>query len=302
MNIDQLRLFVRITELGSISAAARDLDISASLATRNLAKLEESTGTVLLRRTTRKIALTEAGQLFLNWARSSLGGLDDTLNHLSDLQSKPSGLLRFACPELLAVRYLSSFLGEIAERYPDIRLTLLTVDNIKDIPNDQFDAAIHIGARPASPFISRKVLDIEPLLCASPKYIARHGNPARPEDMEEHRILSHAQYHDLIWTFERRGIRSNHRVKPYIATTNSILLHEMALEGAGIARLTKRVAASDVSEGKLVHVMPDFRCVGGPGEPSAIWIIRPDRYLARRTRLFLDAIITHLRKVGQSKR
>lgn len=296
MDFDQLRLAIRIAERGSISAAARDLDVSASLATRSLAKLEKHAGATLFRRTTRKLEPTEAGRIFVAWAKKSMEGLESTLNHVNDLGSKPSGLVRVACPELFATRFLPSVMTDIAERYPDLRFNVVMVDNVRDLPHDEFDAAVHIGKRPGNPFIARKVLDIEPLLCASPSYIARYGDPSQPEDLGKHRVLAHALYHDPVWMFERRGVRTSHRVTAYLSATNSILLHEMAVAGVGIARLTRRIATADLKAGRLIPILPDFRCVGGEGEPSAIWVIRPDRYFAQRTRVFLDMVIAHLRK------
>jgi LysR family transcriptional activator of dmlA len=298
MNVEHIRLLVRVAERGSISAAARDLAMSPSLATRHLARLEKSVGTTLLARTTRRLALTEAGGMFVAWARTALDGLDMALDQLADLETKPSGPVRFACPELLAARFLSGILVDLASRYPDIRLSLVATDRIQDLSHDRFDAAIHIGERPGSPLIVRKVLDVQPVLCATPGYVSQHGVPAHPQDLACHRILSHALYHARAWTFQRHGVKSSYEIQPQVKTTSSTLLYEMALKGGGIARLTRRLAATDLSTGRLVEILPDFHCVSGDQEPASVWVIRPGRYLARRTRVVLDAVVAHLRATG----
>jgi LysR family transcriptional regulator, transcriptional activator for dmlA len=299
MDIASLRLFLLIARRRSISAAARELGMSPSLAARHLARLEKDIGVTLFHRTTRKIELTEQGRVLASWAVSTIEGLNDAQEQIDELRGSVRGLVRFACPESLAFRFLPDMIARFFDDYPDVSLTLMTTDGTLELPDDAFDVGIHIGARPTKPVVVRKLLGIEPILCASPDYVARWGAPQEPRQLANHRVLLHSMYHPHEWLFERAGTRIVQEIVTHFQTTNTILLYELAVRGAGIARLTKRLANVDLQQGRLVRLLPAYRCLSGKDEPLSMWLILPHARVSRRTRVFINALVSHLRRIDR---
>lgn len=297
MDVDLLRLLLLIASRRSISAAAREHGISPSLAVRHLRRLEEWAGVVLFNRTTRKLEPTDAGRVFVEWAETTLSSLAATREKMDSLTGAVRGQVRVACPELLAFRFLPEMIERFAEDFPDVSVALHTTDAVLGLPDDAFDVGIHIGPRPTKAVVIRKLLGVSPILCASPSYLARHGSPEAPGDLSAHRLLRHTIYHHLDWVFDHNGKRISQAVSAHFETTNTILLYELALQGVGIARLTRRLADQDIAEGRLVEIMPNYRCVSTVSEPSSIWLILPHSRVPKRSRAFADSLVRYLRTV-----
>lgn len=289
-----MRLVSHIDEFKSISAAARALSLDASLATRRLAGIEKRLGVRLFRRTTRSVEVTEPGQHYVEWARATLARFGEVQDAVGALTGQPSGIVRVACPELLAVRFLGPLAADFAQRHPGIRLSVLTTDRIVQLPHEQFDVAIYVGERPDNRLIVQKLLDVELLLCASPDYVARYGKPAGVAELAQHRLISHALYETGNWHFTRRGRRESHHVAWDVQTEGTLFTRALALSGAGIARLTRRTVQDDLDSGALVQLLPQHRCVLPDGSTLAAWVVFPHRQLLNRTRLFVQALRQHM--------
>ncbi|MBK6007150.1 LysR family transcriptional regulator [Ramlibacter ginsenosidimutans] len=294
INLGDLRLLVGVAELGSIRAAAQQLGWDPSQATRRLAALEADLKVRLFARTTRKIGITEAGQQYVSWARTALEGFNGVQDAVGALKDEPRGIVRLACPELLAVRYVGQMARELAGIYPHLKLSIITTDRPVNLPQGDFDVAVYVGERPSSRLIMRKLLDVEMLLCASPDYLSECGEPMTPRDLEHHRLVSHGVYDQSAWYFLRRGKSDSVEVNWHVRTEGTLFAQTLALAGVGIARLTRRTAAADIQSGKLVHVLPSYKCVLSDGSALAAWVAFPHRQVLNRTRVVVDALVRHL--------
>lgn len=292
-----MKLLVTVADTHNISAAARALGMSPSLATRKLSAMESELGMRLLHRTTRRVELSEAGRLLADTAREILLRYEGTVDALQQLSSEPAGQVRVVCPEMLAVRFLPKMLTAFARQYPLISTSVTTSDDATSFSEDTFDIAVHIGSAPRSDFIAKHVLDIELLVCATPAYLAEFGMPETPSDLDQHRCLTHSTFEGGVWCFKVNGEPELRKpIVPFIQTTNTIFLHQAALQGLGIARLTRRTVHQDLIDGRLVRVLPAFDCVLDDGQTRAIWVVFPHRQMLHRTRLFIDALVTSLKQ------
>lgn len=301
MNIPDMKLLVTVAETRNISAAARALGMSPSLATRKLSAMESELEMRLLHRTTRRVDLSEAGRLLADTARDIVGRYEGTVDALQQLNSEPAGLVRLICPEMLAVRFLPKMLSEFVRQYPLIATSVTTSDDATSFSEDAFDVAVHIGSAPRSELIAKHVLDIELLVCAAPAYLAEFGMPDVPADLDKHRCLTHAAFGGGLWCFKARGRPELRKpIVPFIQTTNTLVLHQSALQGLGIARLSRRTVHQDLLDGSLVRVLPAYDCVLDGGHTRAIWVVFPHRQVLHRTRLFIDALVASLRQADSS--
>tara|TARA_R110000751_G_scaffold95381_8_gene186526 strand:- start:6061 stop:6975 length:915 start_codon:yes stop_codon:yes gene_type:complete len=294
MNILDLSVFLAIAEEGSFSAGADRCGVSASGATRRIAALEARLGTRLLMRSTRSVKLTAAGDIFLKWAREMLHRLDETKDSIEALQQNPAGVVRIACPEFLAHRYLIPFNGELAQSYPAIKLAISTTDSSVDLQAEHFDLAVHSGRQPEGFLFGRKLWEVDIAVCASPSYLSRFGTPRHPNELLEHRCLSHSVYDRQYWEFSIEDSILRQEVNIASMSNNTMLLRNMALEGQGMIRTTRRLVRPDLTERRLVEVLNEFQPKPAEGTPLETWLIYPDRMMLYRTRIVLDLLTEFL--------
>ena len=295
--LDLLELLVEIEDGGSISAAARKLGLSPSIATRRLAALERAMDSRLFQRTTRKVRLTESGRVALKWARRTLGDYAEVAEEIGDLRGQPAGVIRVALSDHAAAVFLPPFLREFAQHYPKIRYQLATTDHLLNPIEHGYDVALHAGLVPDSSLIGIQINPVHRLLCASPDYLARRGTPRAPADLASHDCLAHSPSEPDTWYFQRHGRLTKVHVAPFLAADSYLALMESARSGLGIARISRKPVQNDLRSGRLVEVLADFRCVHQNGEVPATWILYPDRRLPRRTRVFVEAFTDYMKRV-----
>lgn len=294
--MDLLRLFERIAELGSIASAARELDVSPSLATRRIASLERALSTRLFQRTTRSVKLTEAGGIALKWAKSALENYTKVTDDLAAVTGRPSGLIRLALGEYAALVFLPKFLAEFANRYPEIRFAITTTDSVVKLVEQEYDVAVYSGLIPDSSFVGIRVFDVQRILCASPAYIQQRGQPTRLEDLSEHDCLVHTPTEQKNWFFRRTKRLVGQPLNQYIFVDDHLVLIELARNGLGIIRISRNAVREDLRSGRLVQVLPEYQCVYSTGELPGMWILYPNRRLLLRTRVFVEALTKYMEK------
>lgn len=297
LNLNLLELLVQIEDCGSISAAARKLGLSPSIATRQLAALERAMDSRLFQRTTRKVRLTESGKAALQWARRTLGDFADVSEEIDGLKGQPAGVIRVALSDHAAAVFLPPFLKEFSLRYPKIRYQLATTDHLVNPIEDGYDVALHAGLIPDSSLIGMQIRTVHRLLCASPEYLARRGTPKSPADLAEHDCLAHSPSEPDNWYFKRDGEVIAQTVVPFLAADSYLALMESARSGLGIARISRKPVQNDLRSGRLIQVLADYECVHQNGDLPAVWIIYPDRRLLRRTRVFVEAFAEYMKRV-----
>lgn len=294
INMALLRLFTQVAEHGGIAAAARELDISPSLATRKLAALERSLNVRLFERTTRSVKLTEAGEIGLRWARQALGSYEQVADDLASLLRRPSGTIRLAINYYAGTTYLPKLLDAFCTEYPEIRLSITTSENVAELVEEGYDLALYSGRIPDSRVVGMRLREFRRVLCASPKYLKRRGVPKRLDDLTQHDCLMHSTNEPLNWFFRKGNKLVAQPIRPRIEADNNVLLRELALAGLGVARLGHYILDEDLAKGRLVELLPEYKCVYSTGELPGLWLIYPNRRALFRTRALIDFLSEQL--------
>lgn len=285
MDLADLRAFVRITDLMSVSAAARSLGLPKSGVSRALARLEQQVGAVLLDRSTRHMRLTDAGTLFRPHALRILADVDEAGAALEGLAAVPSGTLRISLPFTIASALVAPMLPRFMAAYPQVRVDLKIEDRIIDMPAELVDMVVRVGPLVDSDLIAKHLLTSETWLCASPDYLAVRGTPLRATDLHAHTLLDYADrpvaYHD--GAAGPAGIAEFH---PHAVISDAAAILPAVLGGCGIARLPDFLVKAPVEEGRLVRLWP-----AGRTHEVAIHALYPShRALSAKVRVFIDAL------------
>lgn len=286
---DEMQTFVRVVESAGISAAAERLGIAKSAVSRRLQELENRLGVELLRRTTRRMALTEEGRLFYERSLRILDEVAEVENSLINEQREVQGLVRMAAPLSLP---LWPLLGEFMQRHPGVRLDLDLEDRYIDILREGVDLAIRIGNLDDSSLVAKRLAPITTLFCASPAYLERHGIPRTPEALNEHHGLSYANVAEQRQWCLIDAAGKEHIARPTIRmrANNGDVLLQAALDGLGIAVMPRFICYRELASGQLQEVLSDYHT-----EESAAYALFPSRrHLPQRVRLLIDFLAERL--------
>jgi len=289
--LQSMRVFVKVADLGSFVRAATSLDLSTAVVTRHVADLEARLGTRLLNRTTRRLSLTESGATYLERVRHILDDLEGVEQMLAARHHEPVGTLRIVAPVVFGLQSLAPAVQSYAARYPDVVPDVTLADRQADLVDEGFDVGILIGrpARSAS-IVTRRLTTCQLTVCATPAYLERHGTPTRPEDLRSHPCLSRPPEQggeERVFS----GPQGPVRVRPAnaIAANNSEMLRQFALLGMGVAILPSYLIGQDLAEGRLVELLGDYRL-----PEIEITIAYPSRlHLPAKVRTFVDHLVEH---------
>lgn len=287
MDLDDLNLFVRIARLDSISAAARDLNITPATASARLSAFEKRVGARLLHRTTRHATLTEDGRAFLPHAENVLEAAAAARAALGREQASPRGTLRIAAPSSFARMHIVPGLPEFTARYPDLKLDMRISDSVVDLVEGAFDVAVRYTELSDSSFVARRLAPDRRVVVASPDYLARHGRPEHPDDLDSHTCLVVGTLD--VWTFTgARGEPVAKRVTPALRINDGEAVRDAACAGMGVALMATWCAADELRAGKLVPILADHRLVS----TQTLWALYPSsRELAPKVRVFVDWLV-----------
>ncbi|OCR22962.1 LysR family transcriptional regulator [Pseudomonas syringae] len=262
LRFDDLQLFVRAADLGSLSAAARAMDLSAAVASAALKRIEQQLGARLLARSTRSLRLTAEGEGFLAYARSALSSLDEGRRLLASSQDQCNGVLQLSAPSDFGRNVLLPWLDEFQREHPQLTVRLLLGDRIADLFRQPVDIALRYGEPEDSSLVA---LPIAPLnrrvLCASPDYLARCGEPHHVEQLAQHNCLLFMlgnRVHDH-WTFHDGKREMSLTVRGDRFSDDADVVRLWALAGAGVASKSWLDVAADVRAGRLKVLMPQLQ-------------------------------------------
>jgi len=286
LKLDSLVTFIATAEARSISEAARRLQISKSVASERLAELERSVGSTLIRRSTRKLVLTEDGCAFLERAKRIVREVTEATAELSERRGELVGPLRISAPVSFGILHLGSALNAFLKQNPRIELSLELDDRFVGAA-DGFDAIIRHGPLPDSEWIAKRLAPGRRVLVASPDYLKANGTPRTLGDLERHRGIIYSIRGAADWRFRQSGRWSVVRPAAVMRVNNGIIMRDSALQGLGIALLTTFVVHDPVASAKL-RVLD----VGAEAEPATIFIGYPND---RRVSAKVLALIAHLR-------
>ena len=290
LDLTDLRIFARIADAGSLSAASRALGVPKSSVSRSLVRIEAETGARLVERSTRRLALTDAGLLLQRHARRILDDVGEAEAALAGFVGVPRGTLRVSAPPSFAAGPLAPMLSEFLARYPDLRL-VLSFDNqpIVQLPDD-VDVAIRTGALPDSDLIARRLASTELVPCASPGYLAAHGTPGNVDELRGHRLVSVFDRR-VLWRFRSpAGAVHEHSAEPNVVVPDHAIARTVLLGGAGIGQLPEYHARDAIGSGALVRIL-----AGHEGERIDVHALYPGhRSLSAKVRAFVDSVAAHL--------
>jgi DNA-binding transcriptional LysR family regulator len=291
--LDEMQAFVAVVDTGSLTAAAESLGLTVSAASRTLGRLEDKLQTTLLRRTTRRLELTEEGSAFLAHARAILDAVDAAEEQMAARRMRPAGRLRVDAATPFMLHVLVPLLDGFRARYPDVELELDSNEGITDLIERRTDVALRIGVLKDSTLHARLVGTSRIRVLASPGYLERHGMPAGPDELRRHVLLGFTQPETLNDWPLRDVDGSLLRIKPAIATSSGETLRQMALANLGIVCLSDFMTRDDRSSGRLVQLFAgetiDVR------QPINAVYYR-NTALAARITCFVDYVATTLRQ------
>ena len=282
---EDMTLFSKIVESGSITAAADQLGLAKSAVSRRLAELEGRLGVQLLNRTTRKSSLTDAGQLFYTQSQKILNDTQDMISAVSLAKSELSGTLRVAAPLSFGLKHLAPVVTRFASDHPALTIDLSFADRQVNLIEDGIDVAIRIAALENSSLIARRLTTIRHNICASPAYLARFGTPTHPDDLHHHRILRYKSPTGLVHRLTgANGQQYELGGQTAMLSNNGDFLRQAALEGLGLFFTPTFISYENVQDGSLIPGLTDYQTI----ELGAYAIYPQTRYLSSRVRLFID--------------
>jgi len=284
----EMSVFVRVAETGSLSRAGRELMLSQPSVSRIVGALEARLGTTLLLRTTRSISLTEAGSLYLERARSLLAEVEEAEQAARGVDSL-QGVIRLALPVLYGSRAVIPALSTFLARHPDLRVEITMSDARQNLVMDGVDVAIRMGVGPLadSSFGARRVAAVERLVVASPAYLSARGTPANPAELAGHDcIVQHGLFGRESWRFTHNRTATSVDVpaKLWINSASGILA--AAVAGLGIALATRVMVGEELRTGQLTHLLEPYRL-----DPAEVYAVFP---AGPRPSAKVRAIVDHL--------
>ncbi|MFG1173344.1 LysR substrate-binding domain-containing protein [Erwiniaceae bacterium CAU 1747] len=285
ITLEEMRAWVVVVDCGSITAAAGQLNQTTSGISRSLSRLESKLQTTLLQRTTRRIALTEEGQIFLQHARQIIASVEAAEEQIAQRREIPSGRLRVNAASPFMLHVIVPLIDGFTQRYPLIELELTTDDVVIDLLEQQTDIAIRIGELRDSTMYARALGSSKLRLMASPAYLARHGTPQSAADLTHHRLLGFSQLEQHnIWPV-RQANGELLQIKPTVGASSGETLLHLALHDQGIIRISDFLSREAMASGQLVPVLVAETCE--MRHPINAVYYR-NSTLATRIRCFLD--------------
>lgn len=293
--LHSMRVFSRVIDAGSFAGAARELNLSPAVVTRLVADLEEHLGARLINRTTRRLALTDIGELYLERVRFVLTEVEEAEALASAASSEPRGHLRVLSPPAFAVHQLAKHLPAFHEQYPKVTIELSAPGPVETV-DENFDVTIlSVARRPLDgDFVARRLARSEVIACASPQYLDRRGRPNHPRELEHHDAMLPSAMREVPFL---RGAFGDDEPggesvtltpkRPLLATTHIDMLYAAALHGLGVAGLPSFVAEDALLEHALERVLPEWRLFN-----ATIYAAMPTRkHVPARTRAFVDFLV-----------
>jgi DNA-binding transcriptional LysR family regulator len=299
--LQSMRLFVRVANSDSFSAAGRAFGLSPASVSRHVNALETQLGVRLVHRTSRQLALTEAGQLYLQKAARILADIDALTEQVAQHQARPRGLLHVHTRVAIGRDYLGPLLPGFLARYPEVTVKLFLTEEPRDLIGNNIDIAIRLGNLDEPHLAVRKLSDAaERILFASPAYLERHGEVDQPEALLRHNCLTwplDGRFEDghALWQFrDARGVREL-RITGGLQVNNGDVLREAALAGIGIALLPSWCVADDLAAGRLRRLLPQWQVTPTTFDHGIYAVYQRTRQIPPKIRVFVDYLVQALR-------
>ncbi|TXH67689.1 MAG: LysR family transcriptional regulator [Thiothrix sp.] len=290
--LNDMALFVEVAKVMSFRQAAEKAGVPSSTLSRRISALEKAIGLRLLHRTTRKIELTEAGQIYYQRCRRIVEEARLAHDQLTAMLEQPSGVIRASLPVDFATQFLTPLFAEFTTVYPQIRFELDLTPRTVDLVTEPFDIAIRIGRLPDSQLIARQLTQFNARLYASPNYLARSGTPATPQDLVQHECIDFPK--SGTWTLHSQAATLEIAVQGRFVANSVDMIRRLALLDQGIVFLPAAVVVKDVAQGKLQPLLPDWQ-----GSSVPVYALTETRLLPAKTQRFIEFLQARLGSSGK---
>jgi DNA-binding transcriptional LysR family regulator len=285
--IDAMQAFVAVADLEGFAPAARKLGLSPSGVTRLVSALEERLGARLLQRTTRSVALTDAGARYLERARRILADVEEAESAAEGERLSPRGILVVSAPVGFGRLHVSPVVSEYLKRYPEVSAELRLSDLTINLVDEGVDLAVRIGHLPDSSLVARHVGQVRRIVVASPGYLDKHGEPESPEAVMYHQTIQFSALSASGWRFLKDGQELRVAPTPRLITNSSDAAAQYAVQDGGLTRVLAYQAADEIKDGRLKVVLKKFE-----ERPLPIHVVYPtSRLLSAKVRTFIDLVL-----------
>ncbi|MFC3650040.1 LysR family transcriptional regulator [Dyella humi] len=292
VNLNRLAVFVALVRAGSFTAAAVQLGMTKAMVSQHLLRLERELGITLIVRSTRRMALTEAGAAFHADCVPLLEQAEAAIERVGTQRSTPTGTLRLTTSTDYGTAVLAPALAEFRRLHPLLHVDLVINDQINDLIAERFDMAVRIGWLRDSSLRATRLGGFRQFVMASPAYLVEHGTPRRPEDLSVHGwIAMSALATPLRWTFTRGRTRRIVRMRQVMQANNAAAIRGLVLAGAGVSVLPDYLAEDDIRAGRLQVLLPQYHLLEG-----GIHAVYPDPQPPAKVRAFIDFMRDRLAK------
>lgn len=287
---EAMKAFTTVVDAGSFVKAAEVLRLSKAAVSRQVSELEAHLGVRLMQRSTRRLSLTEDGQLFYERSKELLAGLEQAEAELSSRQAEVAGTLRINAPLSFGVQHLAPLWGAFMARHPRLMLDVSLSDRMVDLVEEGFDMAVRITRLPDSVLVSRRLAATRIVLCASPGYLRQHGEPHHPADLARHHTLGYSYWATGDeWRFQGPEGEVSVRTRPMLRTNNGDTCLAAALADQGVILQPTFLVGEALRSGQLVELMPAYRAL-----EVGIYAVYPSRrHLAPKVRAMVDFLAEH---------
>lgn len=282
---EQMRAFVAVVDAGSFVRAAEGLKHSKTAVSRRVAELEARLGTRLLHRTTRKLALTPEGEVFVERCRQALGIVAEAEAELTDRAGEAIGPLRVNVPVTFGLLHLAPLWPDFMARHPKVLLDVTLSDRVVDLVDEGYDLAVRIAQLRTSSLVSRPLASTRMVLCASPDYLRAHGTPKHPSEIARHAVISYTlMAMGEQWDFDGPEGSVSVKVSPRMRTNNGDTCCEAALRHQGLVLQPTFLLGPHLQSGALVEVLPQYRSI-----ELGVYAVYPTRkHLQPKVRALVD--------------
>jgi len=281
-----IEIFTAVVEKGSFTAAAENLGISKPVVSKQVSKLEKRLGVQLLHRTTRRLHLTEAGQIFARYAQNIVAESQEAEQSVLPLQSEPTGKLRITAPESLAISLLPDALSEFQRQFPKIELDLHISGSFVDLIEEGIDIALRVGSMEDSSLIARRLMPCDFHVCASPEYWRKAGKPIHPNDLKNHNCLVYSQsLKSGTWAFKGDNTEDLRvKVTGNLKSGAGNIILDAGLKGQGVFIGPTYMVDQSLKDGELVQVLEEYSVPS-----TGLFAVYPySKMVSRKVRVFID--------------
>lgn len=293
----EMQTFNAVVDAGSFVKAADALAMSKAAVSRYVVDMETRLGVRLLHRTTRRLSLTEEGQIFYVRSKELLTELAEAEDEITSRHDAASGLLRINAPFTFGVLHLAPLWGSFLAQHPQVKLEVSLADRLVDLVEEGYDVAIRIAKLENSTLVSKRLAKTRMVLCASPQYLKLHGTPKHPSELADHAVISYSYWSTKDeWHFQGPLGPVSVKTRPCIHTNNGDTCRAAALASQGIILQPSFLVGDDLAAGTLLELMPEFRSL-----ELGIYAVYPTRkHVSAKVRALIDFLTNHFSQAGMT--